>query len=155
MLFILFHVGDDRYVVEAQKVVEVVPLVKLNNYSNSPDYVAGLCNYRAVPLPVIDVRYLLEGSPSEKIMSTRILLVRYSSYSGHEHTLGMIVEYATETITIELERFHKSTLQASEGGFVSNVMTDDKGIIQWMDVDRLLSKRDCDILYGNHVEATE
>jgi len=155
MLFVIFHVGDDRYVVDAQKVVEVVPLVKLSNFSNTPDYIAGLCNYRAVPVPVVDIRCLIEGVPSKEVMSTRILLVKYTGYTGMEHLLGVIVEYATETVVLDIKRFHQSTLQSSEDNYVSNIMTDEHGIIQWMDVDRLLSRRDCDILYGSAAEMVE
>lgn len=155
MLFVLFHVGSDRYVVEAQKVVEIVPLVKLNNFSNTPDYIAGLCNYRTQPLPVVDVSCLLSGVESRKIMSTRILLVKFLSDSEAAHTLGMIVESATETITIQRKKFKNSAVQGTEGNVVSNVMTDEHGIIQWMDVDQLLTKRDCDMLYGSHAEVHE
>ncbi len=155
MLFVLFHVGEDRYVVDAQKVVEVVPLVKLSNFSNAPDYIAGLCNYRALPVPVVDVRYLLDGTTSKQVMSTRILLVKYLGYAGREHLLGMIAEYATETIVLDEGRFHQSALKSSEESYVSNIMTDAQGVIQWMDVDRLLSRRDCDLLYGSPDEADE
>ncbi len=149
MLFVLFHVGEDRYVVDAKKIVEVVPLVKLSNFSKAPDYIAGLCNYRAVPVPVVDIRYLLNGVSSEQVMSTRIFLVNYTGYAGHEHILGIIAEYATETIELELSRFHQSVLKSSEESYVSNIMTDAQGVIQWMDIDCLLSRRDCDLLYGS------
>lgn len=152
MLFVLLYVGEDRYVIDAQKVIEVVPLVKLNNYANTPDYISGLCNYRAVPVPVIDVHHLINGVKSKQVMSTRILLVSYRSHTGCDHVLGVIAEYATETVTLEMSSFHKSSLQASEDNYVSNIMTDKLGIIQWMDVDRLLSQHDCEILYGREAD---
>jgi len=155
MLFLLFHVGEDRYVVDARKVIEVVPLVKLSNFPNTASYVAGLCNYRAVPVPVIDVRQLLDEIPSKQVMSTRILLAHYTSYSGQEHHLGLIVEHATETISLAVERFHRTASQTSEYNYVSNMMTDEKGIIQWIDVDHLLSKHDCDVLYGSSAAEDE
>ncbi len=155
MLFVIFHIGDDRYVIDACKVVEVVPLVKLSNFSNTPDYITGLCNYRAQPVPVVDIRYLFEGTPSKAVMSTRILLVNYCSYSGHEHLLGVTVEYATETVKLDVERFHQSTRNSSEENYISNIMTDSHGIIQWVDVDRLLSRRDYEILYGSPAEMVE
>jgi len=155
MLFLLFHVGDDRYVVDARKVIEVVPLVKLSNFPNTANYVAGLCNYRAVPVPVIDVRQLLDEIPSRPVMSTRILLVHYISHSGQEHHLGLIVEHATETISLAAKRFHRTASQTSEDNYVSNMMTDEKGIIQWIDVDHLLSRHDCDVLYGSSAKEDE
>jgi len=155
MLFLLFYIGEDRYVVDARKVIEVVPLVKLSNFPNTENYVAGLCNYRAVPVPVIDVRQLLDEIASKPVMSTRILLVNYTSYSGQEHHLGLIVEHATETISLEVERFHRTSSKTSKDNYVSNMMTDEKGIIQWVDVDHLLSKHDCDVLYGSSAEEVE
>jgi len=155
MLFVLFYVGDDRYVVDAKKVIEIVPLVKLSSFPNTADYVAGLCNYRAVPVPVIDIHCLLEGSLSESVMSTRIVLVNYVDHAGDEHHLGLIVEHATETISLGMDCFHRSASQASDHNYVSNMMTDERGIIQWIDVDGLLSRHDCDVLYGRLSEAGE
>lgn len=155
MVFVLFYVGGDRFVVEAQKLIEVVPLVKLNKLSNTPGHIAGLCNYRALPVPVVDVRVLVDGELSRQVLSTRILLVNYTGQEWRQHILGLIVEEATETITLDINAFHKSSVKSSEGSFVSNVMTDERGIIQWMDVDQLLSQHDCDFLYGSHDETVE
>ncbi len=152
MLFVIFHVGDDRYVVDAKKVSEVIPLVKLSNFPNTANYVTGLCNYRATPVPVIDICCLLDGVMSRAVMSTRILLVKYIDYNDRKHHLGMIVEHATETISLEIGCFHRSAQQSSENNYVSNMMTDESGIIQWLDVDRLLSRHDCDVLYGSPTE---
>lgn len=153
MLFLLFHIGGDRYVIDARKVLEVVPLVKLNNFSSAPDYIAGLCNYRGVPVPSIDLRYLIENVPSQSFMSTRILIVKYNAGGeGAEHLLGVIAENAIETVVLEEGGFRQAAIQSSEQNYVSKIMTDARGIIQWIAVDQLVSSRDREILYGSDVE---
>lgn len=155
MLFLLFHIGGDRYVIDAKKVLEVVPLVKLNNFSSAPDYIAGLCNYRGIPVPSIDIRYLIENVPSQPFMSTRILIVKYAGCEGSEHLLGVIAENAIETIVLEGNGFRQAAIQSSKQNYVSKIMTDTHGIIQWIAVDQLVSSRDCEILYGSDVEMVE
>jgi len=149
MLFILFHIGEDRYVIDAKKVLEVIPLVKLNNFSSAPGYIAGLCNYRGTPVPTIDIRYLLDNIASQQFMSTRILIVEYSGFENSEHLLGVIAENAIETIVLEESSFRQAALQSSEQNFASRIMTDARGIIQWVTVEQLVSSRDRDILYGS------
>ena len=55
MLFLLFNIGKDRYVIEANRVVEVTQLVALATLPQAPRGFAGIMNYRGRPLPVLDL----------------------------------------------------------------------------------------------------
>jgi chemotaxis-related protein WspB len=59
MLLLLFEIGNGRYALEVNQIIEIVPLVKFKKIPHSPDYVAGLMNYRGKGLPVIDLNLLL------------------------------------------------------------------------------------------------
>jgi len=50
MLFLLFQLGQDRYALEASRVIEVLPLVSLKRIPQAPRGVAGLFNYRGRPV---------------------------------------------------------------------------------------------------------
>ena len=46
MLFLLFHLGDEQFALDASAVVEVVPTVELRPVHGAPDYMAGLFDFR-------------------------------------------------------------------------------------------------------------
>ena len=83
MLMLLFSLGQDRYAIESSQVVEVVSIVNLRKIPHTPDYVAGVFNYRGLIVPVIDLCSLTQGYPSHARFSTRIILV---NYPGADHT---------------------------------------------------------------------
>jgi chemotaxis-related protein WspB len=98
-------------------VIAVVPLVDVHPIPRAPTAVEGLMNYRGRPLPVIDLRQQFLDQPSDRHMSTRILVVGLKRATPPtrpgaeakpqvELMLGLIAEKATET-----ERFHPSDFQ--------------------------------------------
>src|SRR5580765_2744872 len=79
MLFLLFQIGNDRYAIEAQQAIEVVPLVELKRLPHAARGVAGLFNYRGRPVPAIDLSELTSGRTSRECLSTRIIIVEVGS----------------------------------------------------------------------------
>ena len=75
MLFLLFQLGRERYALEAGQVAAVLPLLSIKEIPQAPPAVAGLCNYRGRPVPVIDLSELTLGRPAQSRLSTRIVLV--------------------------------------------------------------------------------
>ena len=64
MLLLLFQVGGDRYALDARRVVEVIPLVKMQRIPRAPKGVAGLFNYRGRPVAAVDLSELMLGRPA-------------------------------------------------------------------------------------------
>ncbi|MBK6679817.1 MAG: chemotaxis protein CheW [Ignavibacteriales bacterium] len=46
MLCLTFEISENKYAVEAQEVMEVVPPVNLTEMAKAPDYCSGRINYR-------------------------------------------------------------------------------------------------------------
>ena len=82
MLFLLFHLGKDRYVLEAGRVVKVLPMVDLKKIPEAPRGVAGIFNYHGQPVPAVDLSELTLGQPAGERLSTRIILIHYPDESG-------------------------------------------------------------------------
>ncbi len=101
MLYAQFFVDEDRYIISAKDIVEIVPVVPLKKVPMLPNYAVGLMNYHGHQVPVIDLCYLLLNRACRKKLSTRIILVSRSGRSGKSITLGFMVEKATEMITID------------------------------------------------------
>lgn len=138
MLFLLFRIGTERYALEARQVVEIVPLVRVKTIPQAPSGLAGVINYRGLPVPVIDLSELALGQPAQARVSTRIILVKYPVESGEEHTLGLIAEHATETIKREPADFVSPGVAVGSAPYLGRVATDSRGMIQWVEVKNLL-----------------
>ena len=73
MLLLLFEIGDGRYALDVNQIIEIVPLVKFKKIPTTPDYVAGLMNYRGDGAPVIDLCQLIDHETFDDALSTRII----------------------------------------------------------------------------------
>lgn len=139
MLFLLFRLGQDRYALDATQVVEVVPLVNIKRLPQAPPGLAGLMDCRGEPVPVIDLSELALQQDAQHRMSTRIIVTRYTGGNGHAHMLGLIAEKATGTLRREAMDFVASGVRNDGAPYLGPICTDESGIVQWVDVQRLLS----------------
>jgi chemotaxis-related protein WspB len=139
MLFILFQLGRDCYALDAAQVVEVLPLVRVKKIPRAPTGVAGVFTYRGAPVPVLDLCELALGRPAQARLSTRLLLVRYPDATGTKRLLGLIAEKATETLRREPGDFVAAGVRSDGAPYLGPVANDPRGLIQWIEVDKLLS----------------
>jgi chemotaxis-related protein WspB len=140
MLFVLFHLGKERYVLEANRVVEIVPLLELKQFPQSPPGVAGVFIYRGRPVPALDLCRLTLGRPAAEHLSTRIIIVNYGNAPDEEQLVGLIAERATETIRREPKDFSEPGVKLSSAPFLGPVLTDAKGVIQLISTQKLLQE---------------
>lgn len=136
MLYVLFQVGSERCALEAQRVVEVIPMVALKKLPQSPQSVAGMFLYRGRPVPALDLCELSLGRLAVDHFSTRIIIVNYLDRNREEHLLGIIAERVTET----LQQDEKSVVpqQAARTPLLGPILTDAHGVIQLLSPEKLV-----------------
>jgi len=93
MLYLLFQLGEEgndgsrhtraaasagRYALEANRVIEVVPLLSLTRIPQAPKGVGGMFVYRGQAVPAIDLCEMTVGRPARERLSTRIIIIDYS-----------------------------------------------------------------------------
>jgi len=139
MLFLLFQLGNDRYALDTRQVAEVLPLVNVKQLPHAPKAVVGVFTYRGESVPLIDLSELALDRPARKRMSTRIVLVNYSGANGGTHLLGLLAEKATETLNREPADFKASGVSTDSAPYLGLVTTDEHGLVQWIEVEKLLS----------------
>ena len=140
MLMLLFYVGNDRYALAARQVVEVMSLVELKKLARSPKYLAGLLNYRDRVIPVIDLCQLLSGIPSRSYLSTRIIVINYAINKEKSSLLGLIAERVTETLDRQVNDLIEPVIKADTSVYLGEIITDEQGMIQCIQVESLLSE---------------
>jgi chemotaxis-related protein WspB len=142
MLFLLFQLGTDRYALPVHHVREVLPLVELKKIPQAPPGVAGVFSFHGEPVPVLDLSEYTLGHPALPRMSTRIVLVEY-----RRHLLGLIAEHATETIRREETDFVDAGVTVGNAPYLGPVATDVSGMVQRVELDRLLPESIRELLF--------
>jgi chemotaxis-related protein WspB len=140
MLFLIFQLGEDRYAVEANRVLEVLPLLAVKRLPEAPRGVAGIFNLRGRPVPAVDLNELTFGVPAQERLTTRIIVVHYTDSGGRQHPLGLIAEYVTQTLRKEPEDFVHSGVTLSTAPYLGPVLMDEHGPIQWLNAQYLVSE---------------
>jgi chemotaxis-related protein WspB len=133
MLFLLFQIGSGRYAIEAGRVVEVLPLLRVEQLPQSPSGLAGVLCYRGEPLPVIDLSSLILNRPAAQKLSTRILVVNCSDGKR----IGLIAEQANETLKRDPADFMQTGAALEGVPYLGPVTRDDRGFVLWLDPDQL------------------
>ena len=146
----MFQLGHDRYALEAQRVVEVVPFLELKSLPQAPRGVAGLFNYRGRPVPAIDLSELSLGRSATQSLSTRIIVVRHASHDGTQHLLGLIAENATEMLRQDPSAFIDPGVRVDTAPYLGRVLMDSKGVIQWIHEEKLLTPSVRELLFPNN-----
>lgn len=133
MLYLVFHVGDERYAIEARHVVELLPSIPTRPLTGAPDGVAGLIDFRGQLAPVVDLCLLILGRSARKLYSSRIIMVGVG-----DQRLGVLAENVTRT-----QRFAPTAFQApglgAQARFLGPVASDAEGMIQRVEPAELLT----------------
>ena len=138
MLMLLFQLGNSRYAIPARDVVEVTPRVRLEPLASTPDYVAGLLNYRGEHVPVIDLCQLINRERCRNSLTTRIILVPFSGPNGATGTLGLLAEAVTETLWIEESAFADTGVKVDAAPFLGQAAHSSQGVVRSISVAELL-----------------
>ncbi|MFY0479438.1 chemotaxis protein CheW [Achromobacter marplatensis] len=138
-LYLLFHIGEDRYALDVADVVEVLGLRALKQVPGTPPWVAGMFDRRGVPVPVVDMSALAGRGGAVMVTSTRLALVRFCPDTGGEgRLLGLILEQATETVHYDPAAFRPYGLDNTGARYLGPVLNDARGMVQAVNVGDLL-----------------
>lgn len=139
-LFLVFHIGSERYALKATEVAEVLPRLPLKPIAHAPVWVAGIFAHRGNMVPVIDLSALTFGTPAQARTSTRLVLVNYRPETWLESRwLGLILEQATDTLRCDPADFQPYGLDNRQAPYLGPVREDEQGLTQWIGVADLLT----------------
>jgi len=136
MMMLLFKIDSERYSLSVADVVELVPYVSLQNLPKAPEYIAGLMNYRGNIVPVVDLSILICDRPVKHLMSSRIILIKPAKEENR--FIGLLAENVTEAIKIDEATFTDTGVSSDAGAFVDKIAMDESGMIQVVNVSKLL-----------------
>lgn len=147
-LYMRFYVDNNRFVFPAQDIIAIVPLVSLHEVPQAPEYVAGILSYHGESVPVIDIRALMTGVRSDNRLSTRIAIVRFTVSKGKRRLIGLLAERLTEVMRIDESMFKPSGVTNAKARYLGDVVTDNRGILQRLNVAELIPKASQKMLFS-------
>jgi chemotaxis-related protein WspB len=138
MLFLLCEVENERYALDVRQIAEVLPLVHIQRAPQAPAEIAGLLNYRGVPVPVVHLSVLLHGRPAALRASSRVVILRCVDPDGATQLIGLVAEHAIQTIRRDPSDFLPSGIGDGKAAATADAASGETSLIQWLDVDALL-----------------
>jgi chemotaxis-related protein WspB len=153
MLLLCFSLGDERFALEASKVQEIIPLVRMRKIPKAPEWMAGLMRYHGKAVPVVDLCSLNLARSAVRRLSTRIILVCFTGQDKAEHLLGLLAEKVTETLHRQAEDFTPTGVQTPQAPHLGGVTSDQEGMLQWVEIDRLLPEEVQKLLFHDKMDS--
>ncbi len=135
MLFLIFHLGSDRYAIPARSIREVLPLANFKKIPHAPDGIAGVLNYHERHVPVVDAVKMASGRNAELVLSTRIILVELAE--GRE--LGLIAEEVKSVREFNPSLFRTAQVQSERTPWLGKIL-DEGDMIQWVHPEEMFSE---------------
>jgi purine-binding chemotaxis protein CheW len=117
ILLVEFGIGDQRYGLQAQQVLEILRFAAMTPIPSSPPQVRGALNLRGEMIVVSDLRILL-GVPASEQPNTPILLVE----SGASK-IGLVADEVFDVEAIDSNLLQENHQDARLPGFVSGILT--------------------------------
>jgi chemotaxis-related protein WspB len=155
-LFLQIQIGRDAYLLEAARIICVLPLMDVKAIPHAPPGVAGVFNYHGTPVPLIDISELILGQPAPRHLSTRIVLVPHfvahgvaghwstdrgadgSGVTGKECLLGLLAAQVTETIRCDPAYFFPAGVSTEAARYLGPVTMVGSRLLQLIEVPKLL-----------------
>lgn len=148
---LLFYVNNQCYALPSHEIVEVLPLVTIKTLPHTPEYFAGVFNYRGKIVPVLDLCQLMVGKPCCEHLSSRLIIVNsHDAYTDKSSVISTTANSALSMIGIIAERvvetLHKPEIQLVDANvqigaapYLGKMILDEQGIIQCLRIEHLLS----------------
>jgi chemotaxis-related protein WspB len=137
MLVLTFHVGPHRLALDARRVQEVVPRVRLQTVACGPPWLAGVFVYRGRAVPVIDLHRLIGAGECPPHLSSRIILVAYPT-QGKEPCIGLLAAQVDDLRDSPPVNQALAGLVQPGQPDLGPVLADGEGLVHLLDLERLL-----------------
>lgn len=142
MLLLMFRAAGQRYAVDAARVAEVVPRVRLRPLPHAPSHLSGVFEYRGQVVSVVDVGVLLGSSPAPDRLSTRIILIDSRpdprAADSPPALLGLVAEDVDDLAPIDPEALAPPPVPIAGAPYLGGIVEVDAGMVQLLRADRIL-----------------
>jgi purine-binding chemotaxis protein CheW len=133
---VTFHLGDEEFGIDIQKVQEINRMIEITKIPNTPPFVEGVVNLRGKIIPIVSLRAQLGLGQTEWDKSTRIMVVEVEG-----KILGFIVDSVSEVLRIDDARIEPapSITGGNDSAYIEGVINLADRILILLDLKLLFS----------------
>jgi purine-binding chemotaxis protein CheW len=143
--FVTFQLGAETYGISILKLNEIIAYQSCTPIPNVPSFIKGVLNLRGIVVPVIDLRERFNMELKDYDQFTVIMILDVSG-----RIMGLVVDAVSDVLTLNSDdvkpRPHFSTGISTE--FISGMGIKDKKFIILLDIDKLLSDDELNMVDG-------
>ena len=142
---VTFRLGNEEFSMDILKVQEIIRHMNLTRVPRTPDFVDGVINLRGRVIPVLDLRKRFGMAAEEKTNETRIIVVDVDN-----SVVGFKVDAVSEVLRLPADTVEPPPLlvKGTESDYIKGVGKLEGRLIILLDVSKILSKTEKDVLVG-------
>jgi purine-binding chemotaxis protein CheW len=143
MQLVTFSIGEEEFGVDILKVQEIIRTMEITKVPKAPVFVEGVINLRGKVIPIIDLRRRFGLSSKEHDKHTRIIVIEINNM-----IVGFVVDSVSEVLRIPAGTVEPppAVVAGMESEYISGVGKLQDRLLILLDLDRLLSNHDLDVL---------
>jgi purine-binding chemotaxis protein CheW len=140
---LVFVLGGDEYGVDILKVQEIRGYDKVTPIPAAPAYVKGVVNLRGTIVPVIDLRVKFRMADVKYDQFTVVVILRLAS-----RVIGVVVDGVSDVIALTAAEIRAAPEFGAvvDASFICGVATQAERMVLLLDIDKLLSSGDLNVL---------
>ncbi len=145
--YLTFELGDEVYGLEILKVQEIIGMMTITRVPKTPDFVRGVINLRGKVIPVMELRQKFGLDTKEDTEKTCIIVVQVNS-GGSNITMGTLVDEVSEVLDISADQLEETPSFGTnvDTNFIMGIGKVDKKVIMLLDIDKVLSATDLNVI---------
>lgn len=140
---LVFVLGKEEYGVDILKVQEIRGYEKVTPIPSAPDYLKGVVNLRGVIVPVVDLRVKF-GLPEPRYDEVTVMVIL--RIAGR--IIGIVVDAVSDVVGLAPDEVKEAPQLGSvvDSSFLAGLATQDERMILLLDIEKLLSSGDLNLL---------
>ncbi|MEA1952728.1 MAG: chemotaxis protein CheW [Planctomycetota bacterium] len=134
--FVTFYVGNILIGADIRQVEEINRHIEVTGVPHSPDYVRGVINLRGEVVTVVDLRRILNLSPSKITKQTRTVVVH-----SKDEQIGLLIDRIADVIKAQTDEINPppANISGVEGRFFKGVYKLETELLIILDIDAALA----------------
>jgi len=138
-----FTLGSEEYGIDILKVQEIRGYDAVTTIANSPEFIKGVINLRGIIVPIIDMRIKFRLGNVTYNQLTVVIILNVAN-----RVVGIVVDGVSDVITLSAEQLKPAPefSSALDTQYITGLGTVDDRMIIVMDIERLMTSRDMDLV---------
>ena len=141
--YLTFTLGSAEYAVDILKVQEIRGYDAVTEIANTPEFIKGVINLRGVIVPIVDMRIKFEVGEARYDQFTVVIILNVL-----KRIVGIVVDGVSDVIALPPEQIKDAPEfgSALDTKYIMGLGTIDERMIILVDIERLMSSRDMELM---------